>query len=444
MITANHTITFKYKTDTDTDSQIYIVLDDSGSPAENPNMTDDGIKSEFLYGETSAFIVGEYLPDVPYELDVLTSKDMTYTVAKIGISEYSTSDEISFNHTDTGSLNKIPSGTPVTEWIILDKQYSEAETEIQFTGKEIKLSQKVSGKLRVEYMFSADLWYVTLDSWFGCPDEFDLEVSAVQNDKVASCTVKYKKPGAEEYDGDLSIQLADQKASWNTNIESENEDGSVTIKDSFASGDTATLALTLINGEIPYTVKPLVGNAVYFNYIITDVSETLTFTETDEATLSKYPEGNLTSSEWQLTDPGNVSISLNQKTVKLNQTVFGILNVTYKTKIWLWRMVYEGEEAEIPVLLSQYGKNTSCTVKYSGIETEEPGLYNIKIIDHCTKEAVQGAAFTFQGKSFVTDKDGKAFVGELGKGYYKIGKIIKEGYIDSDIDPLSNEDFEIT
>lgn len=84
-------------------------------------------------------------------------------------------------------------------------------------------------------------------------------------------------------------------------------------------------------------------------------------------------------------------------------------------------------------------------MKYSGIEIEETGFYNIKIVDHCTDEPVQGAAFTFQGKSFITDADGKAYIGELKKGIvYPIGKITREGYIDSDIDPLDNEEFEIT
>lgn len=259
---------------------------------------------------------------------------------------------------------------------------------------------------------------------------------------TSSHTVLFKDI-SEEFDGDLSIQLADQNESWNTNIESQGEDGSVNIKSEFKIGEIATLAVTLLNNELPYTVTPLLGTTVYYNYVLTDESETLNFLESDEATLSKQPEGDV-AFEWQLTDPGNVSISLDGKTVKLNKNVFGILKATYKTRIYLWRMTYTGDEAEIPVLLSQYGKTASCTVKYLSFEIEETGLYNIKIIDHCSNEPVPGAAFTFQGKSFITNDDGKAYIGELKKGVYGIGKITKEGYIDSDIDPLENEDFEVT
>jgi len=207
------------------------------------------------------------------------------------------------------------------------------------------------------------------------------------------------------------------------------------------------------------TVTVSEGDTLFYeNKMKTFIGETLSFPGENTANTSKPINSILKYSWWgQWGEPGPLKYM--QNVVSLLKKWFGVIKITYDSPEYTFTLDNVKEPVGYdtkndpghPVLIvAEYGgKKTATTVLFylseeEVEEEEDPTPWYFKVVNNCTKEPVgAGAVITFKGDEYVTDADGRAFVGKLAKGTHAIDLIQKEDFLDSTEDFIQNEEFEI-
>ena len=165
------------------------------------------------------------------------------------------------------------------------------------------------------------------------------------------------------------------------------------VRTSFVFGETAYLKVIRTDTITPYNLYPSFGKVEFvgigFTYIC---SETVEFTDSDEADLGKVPAGEVTTS-WNGYDPG-VKITFDGKKIKLSSKIkVGILECVYRVsgERWALRCPYpcksELTEQPIKVVAIQGTLNGSANVSFMTPEEKEAEEAEAVKDSSTTKEA---------------------------------------------------------
>jgi hypothetical protein len=224
----------------------------------------------------------------------------------------------------------------------------------------------------------------------------------------------------------------------------------------FAPGDDVYIRV-YPGGFLPeygYTQGTLTIDAVEIIQNIEDKPEDITFGKSDTGSLS-YWCYDLISTEWI----GNVlhcvsppAITISFESITLSQKVSGILRVKYKTK---YDRIKLNCGAAMKVLVEAYRADASLInpdlsgEMYGNIIIDFEGEGNTREViltvrDACSRSIISSASVYLDGVlKGTTNVNGRINLGQLIKARtYKI-KVIAEGYQDTDLDRIANDEFTV-
>ncbi len=210
----------------------------------------------------------------------------------------------------------------------------------------------------------------------------------------------------------------------------------------FAPGDTAFLRVH----RWPQDIYAGFTNANSLSKVATGVvyqvtEETIVWTNEQEKTLDFRPSGGVDYS-WVGADPGiNISFS-GKKIIASNIIKAAVMLATYKTVGDRWSVSANFEGRAVIVMIM--GDVDSATQISFGGDAIEPVDYNLEVVDYCTGDILVGATVWFDGVDIgQTNNLGIIFLGLLQPGSQHTLKIIKAGYLDSDVDNIKNDSFTV-
>ena len=220
-------------------------------------------------------------------------------------------------------------------------------------------------------------------------------------------------------------------------------------KSALYPGDTAYVAVTR-NPENSYAVLRSGGNIWFVaSRISASVeNEILTFNQTKETSLSRYPYGTL-SYRYIGNNPGVSPVFSHDKVIFPQEvTVVMSVNYTYLFDRWAIKNSAPGVIA-LTAVMDELKSGMSLewsTSDSSGDDGdgEEVDNYIIEVRDYCTDEPLAGAVVSIDDSTVgVTNAAGQVDAGTLHRGRtYKL-KIVKGGYFSSDEDTLKNDEFTV-
>jgi len=265
--------------------------------------------------------------------------------------------------------------------------------------------------------------------------------------------------------------------SWLTITDDED-----TNPDNIPAG-TASFVLVERSPEAPYRLLTSEGSAAI---VATDIPVTVTdeevlFDGDDEASLDHKP-ADAPVYTWVGSDHGIPA--LEGRTLSLADEVVGILNVSYTYMVDRWEisgtssekvlvvgimsgecstliMSTGGPDATDPDDVADYNEAFAAFNAASNLAVMEDednirgtytisysdgssGDYNLKVLDYCTDEPLEGVNIVLDGVSIgATDADGIIDLGTLLDGSEHTLEMTKTGYQDSETDDLNNDEFTI-
>lgn len=184
------------------------------------------------------------------------------------------------------------------------------------------------------------------------------------------------------------------------------------------------------------------------------ISESLSFALDTEKTLAYYPNYKGASFVWvgkapkQEQHPSkDVNVNIVGKAVTLSEPAVGVLLCTYVALGDRWRVSDIVDEGDVVVvaLPTEGSSPASCTIPWVAAVAVTPSahLYDLKVIDYCTDDPLEGVNVTIDGQAYgQTDENGLIYVGNLPVGTLPL-VMTKTGYINSVNDKLNNDAIEI-
>lgn len=221
------------------------------------------------------------------------------------------------------------------------------------------------------------------------------------------------------------------------------------------NGDQSSFRL----GDIPritvYTDWPIVRKWSNFGTITGPITQKVKQREEifywtnnpSKTTLNFIPVNGSFSYEWL----GNVLINdqpaTNPKIIQTEKNlnspkgkITGVLKCTYSVPCYIFDLT-DGQRQTMPVFWNSKGAYGSCQIDFSE-ETAGKKFVRFKVKDFCTKNPVTGGARVFvDGREFITDAEGMVDLGELTTGKTYPVRITAAGYVDSDKDNITNDEF---
>lgn len=259
--------------------------------------------------------------------------------------------------------------------------------------------------------------------------------------KTSRVTITYVTDSALAGGGvDLSLELDAEKNQEVYGVES---------KTRFAPGETAYLKLISSSDE-SYTIDCSYGTprrqATNIPYSVT---ENLTFAKETQATLSHLPMNTVTW-DWIGNDGGTPLFT--NRLVEISEEDVAVLHCEYQTLGDRLRLVVSNsqmtscgyDEISVLVHVTQGEETTSTSVTYSTAEGGgAPVPVELKVADFCDKETMlEDVAVYIDGvNKGQTNSNGVLYIGEYVPGTTHTLHMTKDGYRDSDADPLSNDSF---
>lgn len=217
-------------------------------------------------------------------------------------------------------------------------------------------------------------------------------------------------------------------------------------KTSFEPGEFAHL-LCYHENPAPYVVRSSAGNTTV---VATGISspvedELIRFINTTTATLDYPPIPGSMSYEWVGPSPGTPTF--NGQTVTMSEKTIGVLKCNYRTPADRIRLQYNVAGTVIAVVIQTINTTeytASADVVYAEAVSVEPVAYELDVRDYCSDSNVAGVEVFLDGTSIgFTDINGIIYLGELMPGSTHTLKMVKVGYIDSDLDKLLNDSFTV-
>jgi len=244
-----------------------------------------------------------------------------------------------------------------------------------------------------------------------------------------------------EADRTLLTRFGDESTD-NQEISIELDEAANSGVSDFTPGDTAFLRVH----RFPSNAYQGFTNAnslskVGTNVVYPVVSEEIIFTHSDQETLDYYPRSGVTI-EWIGKDPG-VNITFDGKKVIPSSLIeAGVMKATYETLGDRWAITanFAGKALAVMVMGDIH---TSMSIVFGG-DASEPVDYNLEVIDYCTGDLLAGATVELDGVNIgPTNNLGIIYLGLLEPGSQHTLKIIKAGYLDSDVDNIKNDSFTV-
>jgi hypothetical protein len=216
-------------------------------------------------------------------------------------------------------------------------------------------------------------------------------------------------------------------------------------KTSFLSGEAAYLKLHCAPGyDLDCSAGVVVKSAAGIAY---PYSEDLMFRLSRAESLQHLPMGQV-DNQWIGKDGGSPLFS--GKAVTIPEPKVAILRCEYKSIGDRLKLVVTHPDMgihatmEVLVVVSRNGAAlTSITVTYENGELIFVPV-ELLVSDFCSDEQVDGVEVFLDGFSIgYTNAEGKIYLGELMQGSQHTLKMIRTGYVDSDIDILQNDEFTV-
>jgi len=186
-----------------------------------------------------------------------------------------------------------------------------------------------------------------------------------------------------------------------------------------------------------------------------EVEEQLTFDRTNEKALSRLPIGNV-SYEWVGVEPSNPRVTFSEKrAITPSQTTIGVLKCTYKALADRWSLKYSRNanpndaiiEEDTIIVVGLIDADTKASLNVTFKEDESAGSgatsWVLSVKDFCSDSEIEYVSVWVDGV-FVgtTDANGLLPLGVLASGTHTL-QMTKTDYVDSDLDTLNNDTFEI-
>lgn len=217
-----------------------------------------------------------------------------------------------------------------------------------------------------------------------------------------------------------------------------------TAKSSFLPKEIAYIRF-VTDSKSAYTLKSSDGAfSKSASNILFDVVESIEFANESEAQLSYSPQS---EPKWKWIGSGGYdgSVKFSGKTVMLTKPAVAIMEVTYKASGDRLALVCT-KLVNVVAVVIQDGETESITVDFTS-EEEAPAekeSYSLEILNLCSGLAVSDAAVYLDG-TFIGSSNAKGIIdlGLLEKKSRHTLKIVKEGFVDSDKDPLDNDEFTV-
>ena len=244
-------------------------------------------------------------------------------------------------------------------------------------------------------------------------------------------------------DADLSLAL---DTDYNTAVYGR-------TKTTFAPNETAYLQLICDKTAGAGAVVKMTSLGIIFEKaanIQYPVDEDLTFANVDSATLGSLPSTSIT---WEWLGNNGGRPLFNGQIVTVPSAVVGVLHCEYKTvgdRLGL-TVSYAGMtirklgEVTVVVGVTQNGKTASATVTFSSEEVVAPVATDLEVRSFCDDSILVGAQVYLDSVSKgVTNGNGLCYLGMLTPGVEYSIVVTKDGYISTDSDVLSNDQFVIS
>lgn len=257
---------------------------------------------------------------------------------------------------------------------------------------------------------------------------------------TANLTIQFGDPASVVAEGSISIDI-DPDANTDTN---------------FYVGGTAFLRV-ISNGffnSVSYDMLLSYGSIEkVLSGIPYAITEDVTFTYSTTANLKYLPVGQMTWEWIGNTPPGSVQGIVESGTLKAPEPIVAIARVSYETLGDRWALTSDIEGPVIVVALRE-GKTASTTVTFVDQELSVefgPFPWEVIVKNNATGNPEPGVTVDIDGVGvFVTDGNGRAFIGILPAGKYNVTltKTDPENpgiplIIPSPIDSIDNDSFTI-
>ena len=261
---------------------------------------------------------------------------------------------------------------------------------------------------------------------------------------TGSQNINFYRPESVDISAGASLSLDDEK---NQSIYGE-------AKTSFMAGEAAYLKLLgvsdhlKVHGKPAYDLECSAGNvsksAVNIAY---PCNEDVSFRLSSSEQLQQVPYGHV---NWQwIGKDGGMPLFLG-KTITIPAPKIGVLKCDYKSLGDRLKLVVTqadmGNLNSMDVLVVVYKDGNvlaSTTVTYEN-DVVLPVSIELSVADFCSDETIENVEVFLDG-NFIgrTNNEGKISLGNLIPGQKYQLKMVKEGYTDSDLDVLHNDEFTV-
>lgn len=253
----------------------------------------------------------------------------------------------------------------------------------------------------------------------------------------SNVTITYANIAASEDSRSLSLSLDEDK----------NRETYGQSKSSFAPGEAAYLKLlpTMKNYDLYSSTGTIKTSAKRIAY---EISEDISFTMSKSAALQYFPSGSVS---WEWIGNAPESPLFTGKTVTIGSPAVAILRCTYnvlgdRLKLTVNQAeMGDYDEIDVTVVAVSGESQASATVSYGG-EAGVPHPVDLEVSSFCREEeVVEGVEVFIDGESKgTTNSNGLIYIGDLVPGsVHQLKMINKDGFKDSDRDPLYNDEFTV-
>lgn len=219
-------------------------------------------------------------------------------------------------------------------------------------------------------------------------------------------------------------------------------------KTTFAPGETAYLRL-ISSSDAAYTLLSSAGSlSRAASRVPYAEEENLFFSQEKTARLRHLPRGGVS---WQWLGHSAGTPLFAGRSVSINSPAVAVLNCQYETlgdrfRLRVSAAQMEGHsDFEVNAVAVQGDQSASCRVRFSVEEGGgEPQPVDLQVRDFCSGEDVEEVEVFLDG-AFIgkTSASGRIYLGMLIPGSVHQLKMVRAGYVDSDLDVLHNDSFTV-
>lgn len=334
---------------------------------------------------------------------------------------YSVEETLSFTNDKEKTLTYFPASIVTLSWSGVGSPVT------TISGKIVTFATNQLGILTCTYTTKYDQWSLSHD------EEATAIVIGTRNSTERTLEVTFSEEGHITPTVKTGLQLV---------LDSERNDNET----QFEPGGFAYL-LCYHENSAAYVVKSSAGNITLVTPRVSGPveDELVKFINTTTATLDYPPIVGSMSYEW--VGPSQGTPSFDGQTITMQEKTIGVLKCNYRTpadRIRLWYNIAGTVIAVVIQTINGTEYTASVDVVYATAVPTEPVPYELNVKDYCSDGNVEGVEVFLDGTSLgTTNSSGVIYLGLLAPGSTHTLKMIKTGYIDSNLDKLLNDSFTV-